>query len=70
MNETCMIRPFLINLNTVEFKYYSFMIRLDKCNRSCNSVNDLSMKICVPSKTKHASLKVLYVITKEMKLKY
>ena len=30
-NKPCMIRPFLIDLNSVEFKYYPFMISLDKC---------------------------------------
>ena len=36
-NESCMIRPFLIDLNPVELKYYPFMISLDKCSGSCNS---------------------------------
>ena len=31
-NEACMIRPFLIDLNPVELKYYPFMISLDKCS--------------------------------------
>ena len=28
------------------------MISIDKCNRSCNVADDLSTKICIPSKTK------------------
>ena len=47
-NEPCMIRPTLIDLNPVEVNYYSFMISLDECNGSYNSVNDLSTKIRVP----------------------
>ena len=31
-----MVRPTLIDLNPVEFKYYPFMISLDKCSGSCN----------------------------------
>ena len=62
-NEPCMIRPFLIDLNPVELKYYPFMISLNKCNGSCNSVNDISMKICVPSKTKDVNVKVFNMIT-------
>ena len=58
-----MIRPFLIDLNPVELKYYPFMISLNKCNGSCNSVNDISMKICVPSKTKDVNVKVFNMIT-------
>ena len=44
-DEPCMIRPTLIDLNPVEIKYYAFMISLDECNGSCNT---LSPKICVP----------------------
>ena len=30
-DEPCMIRTTLIDLNSVELKYYPFMITLDKC---------------------------------------
>ena len=36
----------------VELNYHLFIISLDKCNRSCNAVDSLSIKICVVSKTK------------------
>ena len=52
-----MIRPFLFDLNPVELKYYPFTISLGKCSGSYNSVNDLSMRICVPSKTKDVNVK-------------
>ena len=52
-----MIRRSLINLNSDELKYYPFMVTLDKCSGSCNSGNDLSTKICIPSKTKHIIVK-------------
>ena len=32
----------IIDLNLIELKYYSFMISLNKCNGSYNSVDDLS----------------------------
>ena len=53
-----MMKPFLIDLNPIEFKYYPFTINLDKCNRSFNSVNDLSRRVYVPSKTKDVDVKV------------
>ena len=31
-DEPCMVKPIFTGLNTVERKYYSFMISLDKCN--------------------------------------
>ena len=35
-DETCMIRPTLIDLNSVKLKYYPFMISLNKYSGSCN----------------------------------
>ena len=49
-DEPCIVRPNLINLNSVELKYYPFKISLDKCN---GSSNDLSPKMCVPKKARH-----------------
>ena len=54
-----MIRPALIDLNTVELKYYSFMISLDKYSGSCNV---LLLRICVPKKTKDIDIKVFNMI--------
>ena len=59
-----MIRPTLINLNPFELNYYAFMINLDKCNGSCNALDDLSAKISVPSKKKDINVKVFNMITK------
>ena len=40
------------------------MISLGKCNESCDSVDDLSWKICFPNKTKSVNVKVFNMITK------
>ena len=48
-DEPCMVRPILTDLNSVEVKYYLFMISLDKCTGSCNI---LSLKICVAKNKK------------------
>ena len=62
-NELCMIRPTLIDLYPAELKCYPFMINLDKCSGSCNSVNNLSIKMCVPNKTEDINVKVFHMIT-------
>ena len=46
-DEPCMVRPTLIDENSVEPKYYPLMVSLDKCS---GSYNVLSPKICVPKK--------------------
>ena len=48
-DEPYMVRPTLIDLNPVGFKYCPFMISLNKCAGTCNV---LSPKICVPKETK------------------
>ena len=58
-DEPCMVRPILIDLNPVEFKYYPFMINLDKCTGRCNV---LSPKICVPKGTKYINVKAFNMI--------
>ena len=61
-NELYMARPTLIDLNHVELNYYPFMISLDKCNGSCNTLDDLSTKIYVPCETKNRNLKAFNMI--------
>ena len=43
----------------------SLMIGLDKCDWSCNAVDDLSTKICVLSKTKAVNIEVFNMITRK-----
>ena len=40
-NIPCKIRPTLIDLNPGELNIYPLMISSDKCNGSCNAVDDL-----------------------------
>ena len=53
-----MIRPAFIDLNPVKLNYYQFMSKIDKCNGSCNVVDDLSTKIYLLSETKDVNVKV------------
>ena len=43
--------------------YYPFPLKLDGCVRSCDTLNDLSSKVCVPNKTEDLNLSVLNMIT-------
>ena len=58
----CMTQPTLINLypneHRQEFRYYPFAVKLDRCVGSCNTLNDLSNKACVPDKTEDLNLNV------------
>ena len=46
----CMVRPTLIDLNLDEFHYYPFIISMNRCDKSFNTVEDPFVKICIPSK--------------------
>ena len=55
-NRKCMIHLTLINLHLNQYSqeshYYPFAFKLDRCVGKCNTLNDLSNKVCVPNKTK------------------
>ena len=66
-NGKCEIQPTFINLHpnecSQEFHYYPFTVKLDKFVESCNTINDLSTKVCVPNKTENLNLGVFNMIT-------
>ena len=55
-NQKCEIQATLVNLHPNEYSqelhYSPFVVKLDKCVRSCNTLNDISNKVCVLSKTR------------------
>ena len=63
-----MTQPTLYNLHPnkyrQEFHDYSFSVKLDRFARSCNTINDLANKTCVPNKTEDLNLSVFHMITK------
>ena len=62
-NQKCMTEPTLINLHPNELRYYPFAANLDRCFGSCNNLDDLSSKVCVPNETEDLNLHVFNWIT-------
>ena len=66
-NQKCMTQPTPINLHPNKYSqklhYYPFAVNLDRCVRSCNTLNDLSNKVCVPNKTEDLNLSLFNMIT-------
>ena len=62
-----MIQPTLINLYlnqySQELHYYPSAVKLDRCVGSCNTLNDLSNKECVPNKTKDLYISIFNMIS-------
>ena len=54
-NQKCITQTTVINLHPNEYSqelhYYPFAAKVDRCVGSCNTLNDLSNKVCVPNKT-------------------
>ena len=46
-----------------EFHCYPFTVKLDRCAGICNTLNDLSNKVCVPNKTEDLNLSLFNMIT-------
>ena len=66
-NQKCEVQPTLINLHPNEYSqelyYYPFAVKIDRCIGSCNTLNDLSNKVCAPKKVEYLNLGVFNMIT-------
>ena len=56
-NQACKVRPETVNVNSNEPVFYSFSMKTSKCSGSCNIVNDLYAKVCVPDVVKNLNVK-------------
>ena len=48
-NEPCLAKPNLSDLNPNKLHYYTFIVSLDRCNGSCNTLDDSFRRIYVPN---------------------
>ena len=59
-NQKCTTQPILINLHpnkySQEFHYCPLVLKLDRCVGSCNTLNDLSNRVCVLKKTEDLNI--------------
>ena len=66
-NQIYTTQPTLINLHPNEctqgLRYYPFAVKLDRCTRSFNTLNDLSNRVCVPNETEYLNLSVFNMFT-------
>ena len=47
-NQTCKVRPEVINVNSNEPVFNHFSIKTSKYSGICNNINDPNAKMCVP----------------------
>ena len=46
-NQECKIRSEIINVNTNEFMFHPYSIKINKCKGICDTINDPYAKLCV-----------------------
>ena len=51
-NQGCKIRPEIVNINSKESIFFPVSIKASKCSISCNNINNLHAKLCVPDVVK------------------
>ena len=44
--------------------FFSFSIKTSKCSGSCNNINDLYVKLCVPDVVKNLNVKVFNLMSR------
>ena len=60
INQKCMPRPKILDVNegVGEALFYPYNVLVNKCSRSCNTLDDPMTKLCVPNIIKKVNLKV------------
>ena len=59
INQECMARPKIIDVNKNEIIFYPLSIKVNKCSGNCNNINDPMTKLYVPDIVKDTNIKVL-----------
>ena len=64
-NQQYMVEPALINLYLNDYSqglcYYPLAINLERCIGSCNVLNDLSNRVCIPNKKEDLNVRVFNI---------
>ena len=58
VNQKCMPRPKILDINPNEPLYYPYSLKINKCSGSCNYINHPFAKLCVPDITKNINIKL------------
>ena len=69
-NQACKVRPEIINFNRNEPVFYPFSIKTNKCSGSCNNIDDLYAKMCVPDAGKNLNVKVFSLMSRTNETRY
>ena len=69
-NQECKLRPQVLNVNGDEPVFFPFSTETSKFNGSCNNINYLYVKICVPDVVKNLNATVFNLMSITNKIKH
>ena len=64
INEKCMLRPKIIDLNKNVPVFYPYSIKVNKCSEDFNNINDPMAKLCVSNIVKDMNIKVFNLLAR------
>ena len=71
-NQSCKVKPQIVNGNSDEPVFFPFSIKRSKCSATCNNINDSYAKLCVPDVVKNLNVRTkinAFVNTKNRMIK-
>ena len=57
------VRPQIVNVNEDDTAFFPFSIKISKRSGSCNNINTLCAKLCVPDVVKNLHVKVFNLVS-------
>ena len=69
-NQESKLRPEIININSNQPSLYPHSVKISKFSGTCNNINDLYAKLCVPDVVKNMNVKVFNLISKTNETRY
>ena len=62
-NQECKVRPQIVNVNGDDPFFFPYSVKTNKCSGSCNNINNLCVKLCVPDVVKNLNVKVFNLVS-------
>ena len=69
-DQKCKVRPAIMNINSNEPVFYPYSVLVNKCNGSCNDINDPYSQLCVFDVVKNISAKVFNLMSRTNETRY
>ena len=64
INEKCMSRPKIIDINANEPVFYPYSIKVNKCSGICSNINNPYAKLCGQDIIKNINIKAFHLMSR------